>query len=111
MSEDYHNIDIANLKGKMREVTNPIYVPNPEELELDQIPTLMKMLDKLHELELDQIPTLMKMLDKLHFDFIEKEAELDILKSQIIAINCAISAMEKVKNKNTSEDQTKATPL
>jgi|TARA_R110000824_G_C15120916_1_gene668073 hypothetical protein len=86
MSEDYHNIDIANLKGKMREVTNPIYVPNPEELELDQIPTLMKM------------------LDKLHFDFIEKEAELDILKSQIIAINCAISAMEKVKNKNTSED-------
>ncbi len=93
MSEDYHNIDIANLKGKMREVTNPIYVPNPEELELDQIPTLMKM------------------LDKLHFDFIEKEAELDILKSQIIAINCAISAMEKVKNKNTSEDQTKATPL
>ena len=93
MSDDYHNIDLANLKGKMREVTNPIYVPNPEELELDQIPTLMKM------------------LDKLHFDFIEKEAELDILKSQIIAINCAISAMEKVKNKNTSEDQTKATPL
>ena len=86
MSEDYQNIDIANLKGKMREVTNPIYVPNPEELELDQIPTLMKM------------------LDKLHFDFIEKETELDILKSQIIAINCAISAMEKVKNKNTSED-------
>ncbi len=86
MSEDYQNIDIANLKGKMREVTNPIYVPNPEELELDQIPTLMKM------------------LDKLHFDFIAKEAELDILKSQIIAINCAISAMEKVKNKNTSED-------
>ena len=86
MSEDYQNIDIANLKGKMREVTNPIYVPNPEELELDQIPTLMKM------------------LDKFHFDFSEKETELDILKSQIIAINCAISAMEKVKNKNTSED-------
>ena len=87
MSDDYQNIDIDSLKGKMREVTNPIYVPNPEELELDQIPTLMKM------------------LDKLHFDFIEKETELDILKSQIIAINCAISAMEKAQNKNSKLEQ------
>ena len=66
----------------MREITNPIYVPNPEELDLDQIPTLQKM------------------LTSLHFKMIEAETELDILKSQIIAINCAISALEKVKLKD-----------
>ena len=79
MNEDYKNIDIGNLKGKMREITNPIYVPNPEELDLDQIPTLKKM------------------LDKLHFKYLEHETELDIIKQQLIAINCAISALEKVK--------------
>ena len=82
MNEDYKNIDIGNLKGKMREITNPIYVPNPEELNLDQIPTLRKM------------------LDKLHFTMLEQETELDIIKQQIIAINCAISALEKVKLEN-----------
>ena len=86
MSDDYSNIDIESMGGNFRKVTNPIYVPNPEDLDLDQIPTLQKM------------------LTNLHFKMIEAEAELDILKSQIIAINCAISAMEKVKNKNTSED-------
>jgi len=79
MSDDYHKVDIDQLKGKMREVTSPIYVPNPEDLELDQIPTLQKM------------------LTNLHFKMLEQETELDILKSQIIAINCAISALEKVK--------------
>ena len=79
MSNDYQNIDIGKLKGKMREVTSPIYVPNPEELDLDQIPTLKKM------------------LDKLHFKYLEHETELDIIKQQLIAINCAISALEKVK--------------
>jgi|TARA_R110002020_G_scaffold140198_1_gene311530 hypothetical protein len=82
MSNDYQNIDIGKLKGKMREVTNPIYVPNPEELDLDQIPTLKKM------------------LDKLHFKYLEHETELDIIKQQLIAINCAISALEKVKLEN-----------
>lgn len=82
MNDDYKNIDIGNLKGKMREITNPIYVPNPEDLDLDQIPTLRKM------------------LDKLHFTMLEQETELDILKQQIIAINCAISALEKVKLEN-----------
>ena len=86
MSDDYSNIDIESMGGNFRKVTNPIYVPNPEDLDLDQIPTLQKM------------------LTNLHFKMIEAEAELDILKSKIIAINCAISAMEKVKNKNTSED-------
>tara|TARA_R100000008_G_C3519587_1_gene133237 strand:+ start:85 stop:348 length:264 start_codon:yes stop_codon:yes gene_type:complete len=81
-NQDYQNIDIEQLKGNMREVTNPIYVPNPEELDLDQIPTLSKM------------------LTNLHFKMLEAETELDILKSQIIAINCAISALEKVKLKN-----------
>ena len=82
MSDDYQKIDISQLEGNMREVTNPIYVPNPEELDLDQIPTLQKM------------------LTSLHFKMIEAETELDILKSQIIAINCAISALEKVKLKD-----------
>jgi hypothetical protein len=40
------------------------------------------------------------MLDKLHFTYIETEAELDVLKSQIVAINCAINAVERVQNKN-----------
>ena len=79
MSDDYQKIDIESLEGNFRQVTNPIYVPNPEELDLDQIPTLQKM------------------LTSLHFKMIEAETEVDVLKSQIIAINCAISAMEKVK--------------
>jgi len=76
---EYQKIDIESLEGNFRKVTSPLYVPNPEELELDQLPTLQKM------------------LTSLHFKMLEQEAELDILKSQIIAINCAISAMEKVK--------------
>ena len=82
MSEDYQKIDMSQLEGNMREVTSPIYVPNPEELDLNQVPTLQKM------------------LTSLHFKMIEAETELDILKSQIIAINCAISALEKVKLKD-----------
>jgi hypothetical protein len=81
-NQDYQNIDIEALQGNFRKVTDPIYVPNPEELDLDQIPTLSKM------------------LTSLHFKMIEQEAELDVLKSQIIAVNCAISALEKVKLKN-----------
>ena len=83
---DYQNIDIESLEGNFRKVTNPIYVPNPEDLDLDQIPTLQKM------------------LTSLHFKMLEAETELDILKSQIIAINCAISALEKVKLNNETED-------
>ena len=79
MSDDYKKIDLDSLGGNFRKVTEPIYVPNPEELELDQVPTLQRM------------------LDKLHFQYIEMETELDILKQQIIAINCALSALEKVK--------------
>ena len=79
MSDDYQKIDIEALKGKMREVSEPIFVPNPEDLELDQLPTLGRM------------------LDKLHFSMLEQETELDVTKQQIIAINCAISALEKVK--------------
>ena len=83
---DYQKIDIESLEGNFRKVTNPIYVPNPEDLDLDQIPTLQKM------------------LTSLHFKMLEAETELDILKSQIIAINCAISALEKVKLNNETED-------
>ena len=83
---DYQNIDIESLEGNFRKVTNPIYVPNPEDLDLDQILTLQKM------------------LTSLHFKMLEAETELDILKSQIIAINCAISALEKVKLNNETED-------
>ena len=79
MSDDYQKIDIEALKGKMREVSEPIFVPNPDDLELDQLPTLGRM------------------LDKLHFSMLEQETELDVTKQQIIAINCAISALEKVK--------------
>ena len=82
MSDDYQKIDIESLQGNFRKVTEPIYVPNPEELDLDQIPTLQKM------------------LTSLHFEMINQEAELEVLKSQIIAVNCAISALEKVKLKN-----------
>jgi hypothetical protein len=80
MSDDYQKIDIEALQGNFKRMTEPIFVPNPEELDLDQIPTLQKM------------------LDKLHFDYINKEGELDVLKSQIIATNCAISALQKVKS-------------
>jgi len=79
MSDDYKEIDIESMGGNFRKITNPIYVPSPEELDLDQIPTLEKM------------------LTSLHFKYIEQETELDILKSQIIAINCAISSLRKVK--------------
>jgi len=83
MSDEYKKIDVDSLGGNFRKVTEPLYVPNPEELELDQIPTLQKM------------------LTNLHFKMLEAETELDILKQQILATNCAISALEKVKlNKN-----------
>jgi len=82
MSGDYQNIDLSALKGNFRTVTEPLYVPNPEELDLDQVPTLKKM------------------LTSLHFKMIEQEAELEVLKSQIIAINCAINAVERIQNKN-----------
>ena len=88
--DDYSTIDINAMGGNFRKVTNPIYVPNPEELSLDQIPTLQKM------------------LTNLHFKMIAQEAEVDVLKEQIIAINCAISALEKVKlrrDKNPKQDQ------
>ena len=86
MTDDYQPIDINKLEGKMREVTQPIFVPNPEALDLNQVPTLQKM------------------LAALHFEYMEKETELDILKDQIIAINCAISALQKVKLNNPSDD-------
>ena len=82
MSDDYKKIDLENLEGNFKKVTEPLYTPNPEELDLDQVPTLRKM------------------LTNLHFKMLEAETELDVLKSQIIAINCAISAMEKVKLDN-----------
>ena len=81
MSDSYKDINLESLEGNFRKITNPIYVPSPEELDLDQIPTLEKM------------------LTNLHFNYMEHETELDILKSQIIAVNCAISALKKVKLK------------
>tara|TARA_R110000744_G_scaffold129649_1_gene237105 strand:- start:197 stop:457 length:261 start_codon:yes stop_codon:yes gene_type:complete len=78
-NEEYQKVDVDALQGNFRKVTSPIYVPNPEDYDLDQVPTLQRM------------------LTSLHFKMIEQEAELDVLKSQILAINCAISALEKVK--------------
>ncbi len=86
-NSDYTNIDLESLEGNFRKVTNPIYVPNPEDLELDQIPTLQKM------------------LTNLHFKMVEQETELDIIKSQIIAVNCAINALHRVQNNNPKEEQ------
>ena len=86
MNDDYKQVDIKGLEGKMRQVTNPIFVPNPEALDLDQIPTLQKM------------------LDKLHFTMLEQETEVEITKQQIIAINCAISALLKVKSVHDAVD-------
>ncbi len=80
MNDDYKQVDIKALEGKMRKVTNPIFVPDPEALDLDQIPTLQKM------------------LDKLHFTMLEQETEIEITKQQIIAINCAISPLQKVNS-------------
>ena len=82
MSDSYKDINLESLEGNFRKITNPIYVPSPEELDLDQIPTLEKM------------------LTNLHFKYMEHETELDILKSQIIAVNCAISALKKLKLKD-----------
>jgi|TARA_R100001143_G_scaffold45862_1_gene41072 hypothetical protein len=79
VSDDYKKIDLENLEGNFKKVTEPLYTPNPEELDLDQVPTLRKM------------------LTNLHFKMLEAETELDVLKSQIIAINCAISVLDKVK--------------
>jgi len=84
--DEYTPINLEALQGNFRKITEPMYVPNPEDYELDQVPTLQKM------------------LTNLHFKMLEAETELDILKSQIIAINCAISAMEKVKLKNDNPD-------
>ena len=84
-SDGYQKIDINALQGNFKKMTDPIYVPNPEDLELDQLPTLGKM------------------LDKLHFTMIDQEAELEVTKQQIIALNCAISAMQKVKSNKDIE--------
>ncbi len=81
--DEYQKINLDALQGNFKRMTEPIFVPNPEELDLDQIPTLQKM------------------LDKLHFTYIEKEGELDVMKSQIIAINSAIIAMQKIQSKAT----------
>ena len=86
MNDEYKQVDIKGLEGKMRQVTNPIFVPNPEALDLDQIPTLQRM------------------LDKLHFTMLEQETEVEITKQQIIAINCAISALLKVKSVHDAVD-------
>ena len=48
MSDSYKDINLESLEGNFRKITNPIYVPSPEELDLDQIPTLEKMLTNLH---------------------------------------------------------------
>ena len=80
MSDDYQKIDLEALQGNFRKMTEPMYTDKPEELDLDQIPTLQKM------------------LDKMYFDVMEKRAELEILEQQLVAINCAISALEKVKS-------------
>ena len=80
-NEGYQNINLEALQGNFRNLTNALYVENPAELDLGQIPTLEKM------------------LTNLHFKYMEHETELDILKSQIIAVNCAISALKKVKLK------------
>ena len=80
MSDDYQKINLEALQGNFKKMTEPIYTHVPEEIDLGQLPTLRKM------------------LDKLHFTMLEQETELDIIKQQIIAINCAISALEKVKS-------------
>jgi|TARA_R110002020_G_scaffold444468_1_gene656105 hypothetical protein len=87
MSDDYKKVDVDSMGGNFRKITNPIYVPDPEKLNLDQVPTLKRM------------------LDKLHFSMLEQETELDITKQQIIAINCAISALEKVKLEDPPDDK------
>ena len=83
MSGDYSNIDLDALQGNFKKMTTPIYVSDPENIDVGQLDTLRKM------------------LDKLHFTMLEQEAEVDITKQQIIAINSAISALEKVKLKDT----------
>ncbi len=92
-NEGYQNINLEALQGNFKNLTNALYVENPAELDLGQIPTLQKM------------------IDKLQFEIIEKEGELDVLKSQIMAINSAVIAMMNVqaeleaKNKNPKEEQ------
>jgi len=81
MSDDYQKIDIKALQGNFKKMTEPLYTQAPEEIDLGQLPTLQKM------------------LDKMYFDVIEKRTELEIMEQQLLALNCAISALEKVKSK------------
>tara|TARA_R110002051_G_scaffold292711_1_gene357609 strand:- start:188 stop:436 length:249 start_codon:yes stop_codon:yes gene_type:complete len=80
MSDDYQKVDIEALQGNFRKMTKPMYTDSPEKLDLNQLPTLQKM------------------LDKMYFDLIEKRTEVEIMEQQVIALNCAISALEKVKS-------------
>jgi len=81
MSDDYQKIDIEALQGNFKKMTEPLYTQAPEEIDLGQLPTLQKM------------------LDKMYFDVMEKRTELEIMEQQLLALNCAISALEKVKSK------------
>jgi hypothetical protein len=81
MSDDYQKIDLEALQGNFKKMTEPLYTQAPEEIDVGQLPTLQKM------------------LDKMYFDVMEKRTELDIMEQQLLALNCAISALEKVKSK------------
>ena len=70
-SNEYEEINLDALQGNFRNMTMPMYVEDPESIDVGQLDTLRRM------------------LDKLHFTMLETEAELDIVKSQIVAINCA----------------------
>jgi hypothetical protein len=85
-SNEYEEINLDALQGNFRNMTMPMYTPSPENIDVGQINTLRKM------------------LDKLHFTMLEQETEIEITKAQIVAINCAISALEKVKLKIDEEE-------
>jgi hypothetical protein len=79
MSDSYKNIDIDKLGKNLRRVGNDLFLPNPEKIDMGQADTLRKM------------------LDKMHFELIEARAKVEVLEEQLMAVNCAISAIEEAQ--------------
>ena len=79
MSDSYKNINIDKLGKNLRRVGNDLFLPNPEKIDMGQADTLRKM------------------LDKMHFELIEARTKVEVLEEQLMAVNCAISAIEEAQ--------------
>ena len=82
MSDSYKNIDVDKLGQNVRKLGNELFLPNPEKIDMGQATVLRKM------------------LDKMHFDLIEARTKVEILEEQLMAVNCAISAIDEAQKKS-----------